>query len=211
MAPPYSTKHFGNYTLNAQFPLDKEFVLIPIKAFSDAKKRLDPALSHDRRITLVQEMASQVFTAAAPLPIAVICDTTVVADWARDRGALVIWETGRGLDSAVEQGVGLLGSLGVSNVTVAHSDLPIASSLNELGSFDGVTLVPDRRNDGTNVIRVHVDYGFRFSYGIGSFNRHLRECRRLRLPTRVLRVPSLTLDIDLPEDLHRLDEVKSKS
>lgn len=194
-----------------QIPLDKEFVLIPIKAFTEAKKRLDPALSKDRRITLVQEMASQVFAAAAPLPIAVVCDTTVVADWARDRGALVLWEAGRGLNSAVEHGIGLLASLGVSIVTVAHSDLPIASSLSELNSFDGVTLVPDRRNDGTNVIRVHVDYGFNFSYGVGSFDRHLRECRRLRLPTRVLRVPSLTLDIDFPEDLHSLDEVKSKT
>ena len=91
---------------------------------------------------------------ASPLPVAVVCDDTVVADWARRLGALVVWEPGRGLNGAVEAGVRHLAAMGVEYVTVAHGDLPHAAGLGELAPFDGVTLVPDRSDDGTNVIRV---------------------------------------------------------
>jgi 2-phospho-L-lactate guanylyltransferase len=89
----------------------------------------------------------------------------------------------------------------VAYVTVAHADLPHARGLGTLPPFDGVTLQPDRHGDGTNVIRVPADSGFRFTYGPGSFARHLAECRRLHLPTQVLDVPDLALDVDSPADL----------
>jgi 2-phospho-L-lactate guanylyltransferase len=93
--------------------------------------------------------------------------------------------------------------MGAATVTVAHGDLPLASGLGRLGRFDGVTLVPDRREDGTNVIRIPVRTGFRFSYGPGSFDRHLDECARLGLATRVLRIPDLAFDVDWPADVDR--------
>jgi 2-phospho-L-lactate guanylyltransferase len=176
-------------------------VLIPMKAFADSKRRLGAALTDSQRLVLVQQMATQVVAAAAPLPVAVVCDDTEVADWARSRGALVVWEPGRGLNGAVEAGVERLASMGVLEVTVAHADLPMASGLGALRSFAGVTLVPDLRDDGTNVIRLPVRCGFRFSYGPGSFERHLTECRRLGLAVDVVRIASLSFDVDLPTDL----------
>jgi 2-phospho-L-lactate guanylyltransferase len=176
-------------------------VLIPLKAFADSKRRLGTALTDSQRLALVQQMAAQVVSAAAPLPVAVVCDDTEVADWARAHGALVVWEPGRGLNGAVEAGVERLAGMGVREVTVAHADLPLASGLGALRSFDGVTLVPDRRDDGTNVIRLPVRCGFRFSYGPGSFERHLTECRRLGLRVDVVRIANLSFDVDLPTDL----------
>jgi 2-phospho-L-lactate/phosphoenolpyruvate guanylyltransferase len=181
----------------------QDVVLVPVKSFADAKQRLGTTLSNDERLTLVRQMAEHVLSAAAPLPVAVVCDDTTVADWARARGALVVWEPGRGLNGAVEAGVERLAGMGVATVTVAHGDLPLASGLGCLERFDGVTLVPDRRDDGTNVIRLPVRTGFRFSYGPGSFERHRNECARLNLPTRVLRVPNLAFDVDWPADLDR--------
>jgi 2-phospho-L-lactate guanylyltransferase len=67
-----------------------------------------------------------------------------------------------------------------------------------------VTLVPDRREDGTTVIALPSDCGFVFSYGPGSFGRHQAEAQRLGLPTRVERSPSLSWDVDLPDDLRAL-------
>jgi 2-phospho-L-lactate/phosphoenolpyruvate guanylyltransferase len=177
-------------------------VLVPVKAFADAKRRLGPALSDKDRQELVRAMAERVLDAAAPLPVAVVCDDTEVADWARRHGALVIWEPGRGLNGAVESGVERLTAMGVEQITVAHGDLPLASGLGSLPAFDGVTLAPDRRDDGTNVIRLPGGCGFQFSYGPGSFNRHLGECDRLGLPTHILRDPALAFDVDLPADLH---------
>ena len=67
--------------------------------------------------------------------------------------------------------------------------------------FAGVTLVPDRRDDGTNVICVPADAGFAFAYGPGSFHRHGAEAIRRGLPLRVVREPLLGHDVDVPADL----------
>jgi 2-phospho-L-lactate/phosphoenolpyruvate guanylyltransferase len=176
-------------------------VLIPVKAFSDAKRRLAPVLSDHDRLALVRQMAEQVLRSAVPLPVAVVCDDTEVADWARQLGALVVWEPGRGLNGAVEAGTEQLSRMGVEQVTVAHGDLPRATGLGRLESFAGITLVPDRHGDGTNVLRLPTNCGFRFAYGPGSFARHLAECDRLGLPIRVLHDQFLGHDVDWPADL----------
>ena len=176
-------------------------VLVPVKAFAEAKQRLSPAVGDRERRALAQQMAEQVLRAADPLPVAVVCDDTEVADWARRHGAFVVWEPGRGLNGAVEAGIDRLSGIGVERVTVAHGDLPNAVGLGDLPPFSGITLVPDRRNDGTNVVDLPVGCGFRFSYGPGSFERHRGECDRIGMAVRVLRAPALTLDVDVPTDL----------
>ncbi|HXN59120.1 MAG TPA: NTP transferase domain-containing protein, partial [Acidimicrobiales bacterium] len=134
--------------------LGNEVVLIPVKAFQQAKRRLGPALADADRVQLVRAMATHVVSACAPLPVAVVCDDEEVARWASDLGALVMWEPGQGLNGAVRAGVDRLARAGASWVTVAHGDLPRARGLGTLPPFEGVTLVPDRRDDGTNVLRL---------------------------------------------------------
>jgi 2-phospho-L-lactate guanylyltransferase len=182
-------------------PLGPSAVLVPVKAFSAAKRRLGAVLGDAERRALVVEMAERVLAAAAPLPTAVVCDDTEVADWARARGVLVVWEPGRGLNGAVEAGVTHLCALGAHQVTVAHADLPGATGIGTLAAFDGVTMVPDHRGDGTTVLRVPAAAGFRFSYGPGSFARHRAECARLGLAELVLDIPALARDVDTPADL----------
>jgi 2-phospho-L-lactate guanylyltransferase len=176
-------------------------VLVPIKAFHEAKRRLDRALSAAERAELARAMAARVLDAADPLPVAVVCDDGDVADWARERGALVIWVPGHGLNGAVEAGVDHLRDAGVAHVTVSHADLPRASGLADVGNAPGITLVPDRYGNGTNVIALPVATGFRFSYGPGSFARHRAEAERLGLPLRVLDLPDLAWDVDEPADV----------
>ncbi len=176
-------------------------VLVPVKAFGEAKGRLDAALEPSARATLARSMADRVLDAAVPLPVAVVCDDTEVATWARRRGALVVWEPGRGLNGAVEAGVSRLTSAGAAQVIVAHADLPRASDLSLVGLEPGITLVPDRHGNGTNVIALPTGIGFRFSYGPGSFARHLGEARRLGVSVRVLHRPDLAWDVDEPADV----------
>jgi 2-phospho-L-lactate/phosphoenolpyruvate guanylyltransferase len=176
-------------------------VLVPVKAFGEAKLRLAPALAGPERSRLARSMATHVLAAARTLPTAVVCDDREVADWARDHGALVVWEPGRGLNGAVEAGVERLGQAGAVRVIVTHADLPLAGDLTWVAAFPGVTLVPDRYDDGTNVACVPVGAGFSFSYGPGSYHRHGFEARRLGLPLRVVREPLLGHDVDVPADL----------
>ena len=179
-------------------------VLVPVKAFADAKVRLAPALPAPERAALARWMGERVLAAAGGLPVAVACDDDEVAGWAAAQGALVVWAPGRGLNGAVQDGVDHLAGLGAGRVVVAHADLPLASDLPRVARFDGVTVVPDRRDDGSNVVCVPTGAGFRFAYGPGSFARHLAQAAALDLPRRVLRVPELCWDVDVPADLAAL-------
>jgi 2-phospho-L-lactate guanylyltransferase len=177
-------------------------VLVPIKSFRNAKVRLASALPPAERAALAKQMADRVLAAAGSLPVSVVCDDIDVASFAEDRHASVIWRPGLGLNAAVTDGVAqLTEEHGAIEVIVAHADLPLADDLGRLPGFAGITFVPDRRDDGTNVVCLPTGLGFTFSYGPGSFARHRAEADRLRVPYRVLRDPRLGWDVDEPSDL----------
>ncbi len=181
-------------------------VLVPVKAFADAKVRLAPALNPHERATLARTMAAGVVAAAGDLPVWVVCDDEAVADWARTNGAEVLWMPGRGLNRAVTEGVSALGRHGMERVVVCHADLPRAVRLDHLcpegpDAPSTVIMVPDRHRDGTNVLSLPTGTGFRFSYGPGSFPRHDTEARRHGLVVVTLDDPDLAWDVDLPADL----------
>lgn len=175
--------------------------LLPVKAFSVAKRRLEPALDAPQRAALARAMATHVVRAAAPLAVYVACDDPEVAAWAEEMRAVVLWSAGLGLNAAVQAGLGHLGALGVRRVVVAHADLPLAERLDEVAAFDGITLVPDRRQDGTNVLCVPTGASFDVAYGPGSFRRHYLRALASGHALRVLRRPRLAWDVDEPVDL----------
>jgi 2-phospho-L-lactate guanylyltransferase len=176
-------------------------VLVPVKRFRHAKVRLASALAPEARADLARRMAAKVLAAAHGLPTFVVCDDDEVAAFATAHGAEPLWRPGLGLNGAVSDGVDTLGGCGFDHVLVAHADLPLALDLVWIARLGMLTLVPDRHDDGTNVACVPSTAGFRFAYGPGSFRRHAAEGRRLGLPVRVVREPSLGWDIDVPDDL----------
>lgn len=182
--------------------VERATVLVPVKAFSRAKERLSGALSPEQRAKLARSMAAHVLEAAAPLPTAVVCDDREVAEWATSRGAQVLSEPGRGLNGAVNAAAHALEQQGCTRLIVAHSDLPLAQSLGWLAQVHGIVLVPDRHGDGTNVISLPAGCGLRFSYGPGSFRRHLALAEATGFDVSIQRPPDLVWDIDVPDDLN---------
>lgn len=180
-------------------------VLIPVKAFRDAKVRLTAALAPAQRSALARSMATGVVAAAGDLAVWVVCDDPEVADWASSVGASVLWMPERGLNRAVTEGVAALAAAGVTRAVVCHADLPHATTLNhvtgETGGDPDVILVPDRQRKGTNVVSLPTASGFRFAYGPGSFDRHVAEAARLTLSVTIVEDPSLAWDVDVPGDL----------
>src|SRR3546814_8902284 len=69
-------------------------VVVPVKAFSQAKVRLTPRLDPATRAELARAMADRVLRAAGTLPTSVVCDDDEVAAWAQRHGAEVIWTPG---------------------------------------------------------------------------------------------------------------------
>jgi 2-phospho-L-lactate guanylyltransferase len=176
-------------------------LLVPVKAFTNAKARLAAVLGDAEREQLARWSAARVLAAAGELPTYVACDDEMVAAWAGEHGATVLWHPGVGLNAAVNDSVAELRATGVTDVVVAHGDLPRAHALAGLSVPGTVTLVPDRRGDGTNVIAVPTKLEFHFAYGPGSFQRHLAAAITSGHSVRVHRDPLLAADIDTPADL----------
>ena len=176
-------------------------VVVPVKGFALAKRRLAPVLDPQEREALARSMAATVVAAAGDLPVVVVCDDDAVRTWAEDLGVEVLWTPGVGLNGAVEAGVAHLAARSVDQAVVAHADLPLATDLTWVAAFEGVTLVPDRHGDGTNVACVPTGAGFSFAYGAGSCARHEAEALRLGLRVRVVTDTRLGWDVDQPADL----------
>ncbi len=180
-------------------------MLIPVKSFDVAKGRLADVVSEAERAQLARRMAATVIAAARPLDVWIVCDDDDVAAFAAEHEAGVIRRPARGLNVAVDDGVDFLTMQGYDRVIIAHGDLPLAESLAWVADFDGVTIVPDRREDGTNVMCVPTGTDFTFAYGPGSMAAHQREAERRQLALRTVPDERLGWDIDTPDDLAAFD------
>ena len=76
-----------------------------------------------------------------------------------------------------------------------------------LGRRAPVTIVPDRHGTGTNCLMLEPPEAIEPSFGPDSFDRHAAAARAAGIEPVVDPVPSLTLDIDTPEDLAELSGV----
>lgn len=184
--------------------LMRSAVVVPVKSFARAKARLAPVLDEQARADLAQRMAERVLRAAGSIPVLVACDDDAVAAWATEHGAEVAWTPGTDLNGSVTAAVAILASRGVARVTVAHADLPLAVDLSLVVGTRGIVAVPDRRDDGTNVLTVPTSIGFPFAYGPGSFARHRELANELGVEFIEVRPPDLTWDVDDPSDLDGL-------
>ncbi len=176
-------------------------LVVPVKAFSMAKQRLAGSLDADARRALAKRMLKHVLSAGRPLDAFVVCDDDEVAEWAGSAGADVLWMPGVGLNAAVDGALGELARRGRTAAVIAHGDLPLAHDLAALASHDTITLVPDTRGDGTNVLSVPLPAPLSASYGPGSFARHLAAAQCSPYDVRVVRDRRLALDVDRPADL----------
>jgi 2-phospho-L-lactate guanylyltransferase len=176
-------------------------VLIPVKGFRAAKARLAGTLTVDERARLARWLADRVVAAAADLAVFVACDDDEVASWADGAGAEVLWSPGLGLNGAVDSGRATIAGKGFDHLVIAHSDLPLAHDLGRVATPGAVTLVPDGRRDGTNILAAPVLAALPASYGGGSFRRHLDLAMSSGHRVEVIADVRLALDIDNPDDV----------
>ena len=175
-------------------------VIVPIRSFNDALSRLESVLNPAERRSLMRDLAAGVLAAARPLEVFVATDDDEVAAWTETQSAEVLRVRTSGLSASVAVAVDQLQSRGYTRVVVAHADLP---RVHDLGGMvgPGLVIAPDRHYDGSNVMCVPTNADFCFSYGPGSFQRHVTEAERLELSVTVVDDPTLSWDLDSPEDL----------
>jgi 2-phospho-L-lactate guanylyltransferase len=182
-------------------------VVVPIRSFRFGKARLAAALDDDARIALARRMAEAVVAAAGARPVVIISSDEEVATWCDHRGLVRVDDPGS-LDAAARAGRAWVRQQGWARVVVVHGDLPYATTLDDVagdGDAPVAVLVPDHRRDGTPVCAIPAGADFEFSYGPGSFARHLAEAARVGLEARIVNDESLGFDVDTPDDLAQLE------
>lgn len=157
-------------------------------------------LSEEARSTLGRALAERtagLAVEAGLIPVLVAGDAEV-AEWALLQGFPSIVDPGGGLDAAASAGAEWAGE-SASDWIIVHADLPLLtrSELEELDQAlagrKGV-LAPSA-DGGTSALGAHGPMAF--SYGPGSFQRHLAHCPQAAIVTRT----GLLHDIDTIADL----------
>jgi 2-phospho-L-lactate guanylyltransferase len=172
-------------------------LVVPIRDFRGFT-RLSMVLSPDQRTTLAVGLADRVRDAAkqAGLPMIIVSGDADVHHWADRHGVAWLDDPGSGLDVACEAA-----TAGLDRWLVVHADLPLITieALHAVVSAmaRGTVLVPSQ-DGGTSVIG-HTGR-FPFSYGPGSFHRHLGAAPC----ATVLTTPELSIDLDRESDLAAL-------
>lgn len=174
---------------------------IPVKPFGVAKQRLHRRLDPRTRSILGRRIAARTAAAvtATGVEVVIVTGDSGVRRWATDLGLGTVAEpAGAGLNGAAaalrDHAIGA-----GRPWLVMHADLPLISRA-EVGAVleslrAGGTVIAPSHDGGTSALGGlgHVD----FRYGIGSFQRHLRQ-----VPTAAVIVrPGLAFDLDTVDDL----------
>jgi 2-phospho-L-lactate guanylyltransferase len=64
-----------------------------------------------------------------------------------------------------------------------------------------VVVAPDHRRQGTNALLVCPAGLIEYAFGPGSFQKHCERARQVGARLEIIELPSLALDVDVPEDL----------
>lgn len=180
-----------------------DIIAVPIKPFGLAKARLASSFDGEQRAALGLATATRTVTAILDAlgKVSVVTADEEVMEWAGRLGASVIAEPiGRrsGLNGAARE---VVATAGGATWMIIHADLPLvaASDIRIAWAYahDGEFVLAPSHNGGTSVI-AGTESDFPFSYGPGSFHRHLAATRHL--PVRILTRLGFLLDLDDPTD-----------
>ncbi len=177
-------------------------LVVPLKSFANAKGRLASILDPEQRERLSRACAERVVGAAGDVRVVIVSDQgTDVSEWADVRGLTCITQTSPGLNGAARDGVVWARENGFTIAVIAHSDIPLADNVAQFIDDNAVVIVPDSKNDGTNVLVLPTAADFTFHYGPGSFKQHVDEAIRRGFAPRIALSDEWSHDLDNPDDL----------
>ena len=191
------------------------WAILPVKSFADAKQRLADVLSESKRRRLSEAMFNDVLSAVTQTPeiqhVLVVTADKDIAAIATGYHAEVLLEPAHcvGLNAAIELAVHHVQMRGGDRALILHADIPLTNKddLTYLirGQFEGgISLIPDKHEQGTNGMVLNLPTTFVFQFGENSYQKHQQSAAEQGLMCSMAELPDLTLDIDQPEDLLEL-------
>lgn len=206
------------------------WAIVPVKPLRYGKSRLADILSPEERAALTTSMLNRTLQTLNQVPglfrSLVISRDPAALKIARDYGAYTYGEGDKqDLNIALTRAAHLAATQEAAGLLIIPADLPLITVEDVEMMLAGVgpslaftrpadhnnggfrlrkpramTICPDRSKNGTNALYISPPLGFEFSYGEGSFERHLQQAQRLGMSSRIVHAPGLKFDLDTEED-----------
>lgn len=195
--------------------------VLPIKSLDAAKQRLRRGFDPAERRSLMEAMYSDVLVALRRATrvdgVLVVSRDHVVQRIAGGYGAMVAADEDRGHNAAARRGIDRAVELGIDRVLLVPGDCPLLDPvgldllLAHPAPTPSVLIVPDRHGTGTNALVLTPPDALAPSFGPGSCARHAERAAEAGVAAETIRIPSLALDLDTPDDLAAIESALDRS
>jgi 2-phospho-L-lactate guanylyltransferase len=193
------------------------WAIVPVKPLRRGKSRLASVLTQDERADLNRRLLAHTLEALTAIPelehVLVISRDQAALALAREYGARTVQESGTPqLNVALARATIVAKNYATRGVLIVPADLPLITPedvhamLDRAGEPPVVVVAPDRRRQGTNALLVCPTGLIEYEFGPDSFLRHCERAKRAGARLEICELPSLALDMDLPEDLQMVSE-----
>ena len=188
------------------------WAIVPVKPLRRGKSRLAGALSEDERTELNRMLLENTLKTFSDLKeveeVLVISRDPQALTIARNHGARTVREDGQPeLNTALKRATVVAQVYATRGVLVLPADLPLVTRsdiltlIGRAGEPPVVVIAPDRHGNGTNALLISPAGLIEYDFGENSFKRHCQRAREAGARLEVVNLPTLGLDLDLPEDL----------
>src|SRR5512133_2127062 len=188
------------------------WAIVPVKPLRRGKSRLAGALSEDERTELNRTLLQHTLQTLSDIKeleeVLVISRDPAALTIARNYGARTVREDGQPeLNTALKRATVIAQVYATRGVLILPADLPLISRediltlIGRAGEPPVVVIAPDRHGTGTNALLISPAGLIEYDFGENSFQRHCQRARDAGARLEVVNLPSLGLDLDLPEDL----------
>jgi 2-phospho-L-lactate guanylyltransferase len=195
------------------------WAIVPVKPLRRGKSRLAGTLSEEEREKLNRDLLEHTLATLTDLKeieqVLVVSRDPAALAIARDHGARTVQEEGAPhLNTALKRATVVAKIYATRGVLVLPADLPLLTRTDILSLIERaenppvVVIAPDRREEGTNALLISPSGLIEYEFGPGSFAHHCERAIRAGARLEVVNLPSLALDLDLPEDLEMVAEME---
>ncbi|MBI5954267.1 MAG: 2-phospho-L-lactate guanylyltransferase [Chloroflexi bacterium] len=197
------------------------WAIVPVKPLRRGKSRLAGTLTEDERTALNQNLLERTIKVLSELKeldqILVVSRDPQALTIARNQGAKTVQEDGQPhLNTALKRATVMAQVHSTRGVLVLPADLPLLTPEDVRTLIDRavkppvVVIAPDRHGKGTNALLMVPAGQIEYDFGEGSFHRHCERVKESGARLEIVELPSLSLDLDLPEDLEMIRKLEAE-
>jgi len=198
------------------------WAIVPVKPLRRGKSRLAGTLNEDQRTALNRSLLQHTLETLSELKevdgVLVVSRDPNALTIAREHGARTVQEDGQPeLNTALKRATIVAQVYATRGVLVLPADLPLITRDDILTLIKRaieppvVVIAPDRHGKGTNALLISPPGLIEYDFGENSFQRHCELIKKAGARLEVVDLPSLGLDLDVPEDFELIKHFETTS